>query len=96
MNSATEKVNIYNLGVDGYCEVNESIRWICQELSVRPTLEYSGGDRGWVGDNPFIFLDTKRIRSLGWKPRFSIQEGVIKTIQYLRENEWVFDSRGAQ
>jgi UDP-glucose 4-epimerase len=96
MNSATEKVNIYNLGVDGYCEVNESIRWICQELSVRPTLEYSGGDRGWVGDNPFIFLDTKRIRSLGWKPRFSIQEGVIKTIQYLRENEWVFASRGAQ
>ncbi len=96
MNSATEKVNIYNLGVDGYCEVNESIRWICQELSVRPFLEYSGGDRGWVGDNPFIFLDTKRIRSLGWKPRFSIQEGVIETIQYLRENEWVFDSRGAQ
>jgi UDP-glucose 4-epimerase len=96
MNGATEKVNIYNLGVDGYCEVNESIRWICQELSVRPTLEYAGGDRGWVGDNPFIFLDTKRIRSLGWKPKFSIQEGVVQTIQYLRENEWVFDSRGAQ
>ena len=23
----------------------------------RRTLEYTGGERGWIGDNPFIFLD---------------------------------------
>ena len=23
---------------------------------------------GWVGDNPFIFLDTAKIRATGWKP----------------------------
>ena len=91
---APGKVNIFNLGVDGYCEVNDSIAWICAELGVTPRLEYSGGDRGWVGDNPFIFLDTKRIQTLGWKPKFGIQQGVIKTVQYLRENEWVFESRG--
>ena len=91
---ATEKVKIFNLGVDGYCEVNESIGWICQELGVQPKLEYSGGDRGWIGDNPFIFLDTKKIQSLGWKPRFGIKDGVVKTVEYLRANEWVFDSRG--
>ena len=94
MDKAPRKVNIFNLGVDDYCEVNESIGWICEELGVRPSLEYSGGDRGWIGDNPFIFLDTQRIQSLGWKPKFGIQEGVIKTVQYLRENEWVFEARG--
>lgn len=94
MDKAKDKVNIFNLGVDGYCEVNDSIGWICGELGVRPKLEYSGGNRGWIGDNPFIFLDTQRIQALGWKPKFSIQQGVVKTVQYLRDNEWVFDSRG--
>jgi UDP-glucose 4-epimerase len=88
-----EKVNIFNLGVDGYCKVNDSIGWICQELGLTPNLEYSGGDRGWIGDNPFIHLDTKKIQSLGWRPKLSIEEGVIKTIQFLRTNEWVFEVR---
>lgn len=93
MDKTNEKVNIFNLGVDGYCEVNDSIGWICKELGVRPVLEYSGGDRGWIGDNPFIFLDTKKIQSLGWKPKFGIRSGVIRTVEYLRTNEWVFEVR---
>ena len=94
MEKTQDKVNIFNLGVDGYCEVNDSIGWICAELGVTPLIQYTGGDRGWVGDNPFIFLETKRIQALGWTPKVGIQEGVIKTVQYLRENEWVFESRG--
>lgn len=93
IDKATDKVNFFNLGVDGYCEVNDSICWICEELGVCPQLEYSGGDRGWIGDNPFIFLDTKKIQSLGWKPKFGIRDGVIKTVEYLRANEWVFETR---
>jgi len=93
MDKATEKVNIFNLGVSSYCEVNDSIGWICAELGVKPKLEYSGSDRGWIGDNPFIFLDTKKIQSLGWQPKFGIRDGIIKTVEYLRGNEWVFDSR---
>ena len=94
MSKAQDKVNIFNLGVDGYCEVNDSIGWICEELGLKPALQYTGGDRGWIGDNPFIFLDTKRIQALGWQPKFGIKEGVIKTVQYLKANEWVFESRG--
>lgn len=90
---AKDKVNIFNLGVDDYCEVNDSIGWISEELGVQPKLEYSGGDRGWIGDNPFIFLDTQRIRALGWEPKCSIHDGVLKTVQYLRDNEWVLESR---
>jgi len=93
MDKAQDKVNIFNLGVDGYCEVNDSIGWICAELGLEPTLEYSGGDRGWIGDNPFIFLDTTRIHALGWKPNIGIKDGIIKTVQYLQNNEWVFEVR---
>lgn len=88
-----EKVNIFNLGVDGYVEVNDSIGWICKELGLNPRLNYSGGDRGWIGDNPFIFLDTKKIQALGWVPKFNIEQGVIQTVQYLKDNEWVFEAR---
>ena len=56
-------------------------------------MEYTGGDRGWIGDNPFIFLETKKIQALGWKPKLGIREGVIKTFEYLRDNEWVFEER---
>lgn len=93
MNKTEEKVNIFNLGVDSYCEVTDSIAWISQALSVTPELHFSGGDRGWVGDNPFIFLDTTKIRTLGWAPKHSIREGVEKTVDFLRKNEWVFEAR---
>ena len=56
-------------------------------------LGSSGSERGWIGDNPFIFLETQKIQSLGWKLKYSIRDGVLKTIQYLKENEWVFERR---
>ena len=90
---AKDKVNIFNLGVDNYCELNDSIGWICGTLGVKPQLEYSGGDRGWIGDNPFILLDTAKIRALGWSPKLSISQGVIKTVEFLRANEWVLAAR---
>jgi UDP-glucose 4-epimerase len=88
-----EHVNIFNLGHDSYCEVDDSIAWICEALGVEPRVEYGGGDRGWIGDSPFIFLDTTRIRALGWAPRLSIREGVARTLDYLRVHPWVLDAR---
>ena len=87
------QVNIFNLGTDEYCQVDESIDWICEYLDVAPQRTYSGGERGWVGDSPFIFLDCSRIRRLGWRPTLSIKEGVIRTMKYLSRNPWVLEQR---
>lgn len=86
-------LNIFNLGVDSYCEVNDSVGWISDELKVAPLRDYTGGDRGWIGDNPFIFLDCSRIRALGWRPRHNIEESVRLTLRWLDANQWVFDRR---
>ncbi len=86
-----EKVNIFNLGTDEYCEVNDSIRWITSRLGVAPELSYSGGNKGWIGDNPFIYLDTKKVRSLGWKPKYTIEQAVVRTVDYILENEWLLE-----
>jgi UDP-glucose 4-epimerase len=91
---STSGVNIYNLGTDEYCEVNDSIGWITHQLGLSPRLEYTGGERGWIGDSPFIFLDCRRVRSLGWTPKLSIRDGILRTVDYLRMNDWLFESRG--
>jgi UDP-glucose 4-epimerase len=85
---------IFNLGTPEYVQVNDSIRFICNALGLKPELRYTGGDRGWIGDNPFIFLDTKRIQSTGWKPKLTIEQGIGRTLRWLQENEWVYASRG--
>ena len=85
----TDKVNIYNLGTDEYCEVNDSVGWITKRMGVTPVLSYAGGNKGWIGDNPFIYLDTKKIRSLGWKTEYTIEQAVVKTVDYIMKNEWM-------
>jgi len=83
LDRAGGKVNTFNLGTDEYCEVNDSIGWICEHLGLRPRLSYSGGERGWIGDSPFILLDCSRIRALGWRPRLTIQQALLATIKFV-------------
>jgi UDP-glucose 4-epimerase len=93
LENARRSVNIFNLGADEYCQVNDSIGWITEHLKLKPRLKYSGGDRGWIGDSPFIFLDCSKMRSVGWKPKLTIKEGIIRTLDYLQQNRWVLEAR---
>ena len=90
---AKHNVEIYNLGTPEYVQVNQSIGYICGALGLKPKLEYTGGSRGWVGDNPFIFLDTKKIQSTGWKATLTIEQGIGRTLQWLQQNQWVYEAR---
>jgi UDP-glucose 4-epimerase len=87
---APHRTAIFNLGADEYCTVRESVGWICERLGVSPKLKFSGGRRGWIGDNPLIWLDTSKIRATGWQPQHSIREGVETTLDWLCANSWVF------
>ena len=93
INKSKDKTNIYNLGTNEHINVKQSIEIICKELKVNPKISFSGGKRGWIGDSPFIFLSNKKIRSLGWKPKFKIKESVEQTTRYLKNNKWVFKKR---
>lgn len=88
-----QKCDVFNLGADEYCQVRDSIGWICQKLGVNPEITYAGGNKGWVGDNPFIYLDTSKIRSLDWANKLSIRQSVEKTADWLLANQWVFEAR---
>jgi UDP-glucose 4-epimerase len=90
---AKHQVEVYNLGTDEYVQVNDSVRSLCQALGLKPRLEYSGGNKGWVGDNPFIFLDTKKIRATGWKTTLTIEQSIVRTLHWLQKNQWVLQRR---
>ena len=92
LDRAEGRVNIFNLGTDESCQVRDLLSWICEALGVEPERHYAGGERGWIGDSPLIQLDCTRLRSLGWQPKLTIREGVLRTVQYLRDNPWLMES----
>ncbi len=89
-----DQVNILNLGTNEYAKVNDSVAWITGHLGIKPALKYSGGQRGWVGDNPFIYLDTAKINKAGWQPQLSIKDSIIKTLVFLQNNQWILETKG--
>jgi UDP-glucose 4-epimerase len=87
------RVEVFNLGTAEYCQVKDSIGWICEALQLKPRLEFTGGDRGWIGDNPFIFLETAKVRGTGWASQLTIREGILRTLHWLKANPWVLEQR---
>ena len=93
VNSPSEAVIALNLGTDEYVEVNDSVDVITEHLDMMPIRTFAGGERGWIGDNPFIFLDCQRMRNLGWQPKRTIRDGIVKTLIWLQNNQWVLEKR---
>lgn len=89
-----ELINIFNLGTEEYIQVTPIAEIICEELGLKNVkFTYSGGERGWIGDSPFILLDVKKMKSLGWKPTLTINQAVRKTINWLKDNQWALKER---
>jgi len=86
-------LHIFNLGTEEYVTVNQSVAVITRFLGVTPELTYTGGERGWAGDSPFIFLDTSRIRAAGWRPKLGIAESIERTLAWLVQNPEVSEKR---
>lgn len=91
--SAKHHTIVLNLGTPEFVSVKDSIRIICDELKLAPTLNYTGGDRGWIGDNPFIFLSAAKMQNCGWTPKLTIEQGIRATVRWLQQNTWVYDAR---
>ena len=60
---------------------------------MQPRLDYAGGERGWVGDNPFVFLDVSKMQRTGWVPQYTIRESIIATVDWLTANPWLLERR---
>lgn len=73
-----ESVRVFNVGHDESCTVDDSLGWLCTWLGIEPKRTYTGSS--WKGDKPLTLLDCTRLRALGWAPKVSIKEAVLKTV----------------
>ena len=80
-----DKINYFNIGVETRTRVKEIAQMVIEEMGLNAKIEYTGGDRGWVGDVPEFSYNLDKIRKLGWKASYTSNEAVRKAIQYILE-----------
>ena len=82
--NAREQVNVYNIGSDDRFDVTGIARVVAEEMGLKDVaFEYTGGDRGWKGDVPFMALSIGKIKALGWKPAHDSEASVRLCVKQL-------------
>ena len=80
--------SVFNLGHFQTMKVTELADIVCEELNLdNVKYEFTGGERGWLGDSPLVHLDTKKAHEFGWQPKISIEDGIRCTVKYLLSDE---------
>ncbi len=79
---ATNRFRVLNVGTTDYVDVMTIASIIAEEMGLREVkhvTSYSGSDgRGWPGDVRKMLLDTSKIRSLGWAPKYASSKDAIR------------------
>jgi len=81
--STDDPVNVFNLGTREATSVDDIAAIVAAELGLEPTLEHTGGDRGWVGDVPRMQLDVSKLEGLGWSAAYPSDEAVRRATREL-------------
>ena len=70
-------VSVYNLGSIDTISVTGIADIIVQEMNLENVrYEYTGGQSGWIGDVPQMFLDITKAREHGWTPINDSKESI--------------------
>jgi UDP-glucose 4-epimerase len=78
-----DRVNIFNLAVEDNKTVDEVADIVIREMNLSGVKRvYTGGRKGWIGDNPVVHLDVSKLKSLGWRPSNSGEEAITKTARW--------------
>jgi UDP-glucose 4-epimerase len=87
--TGSEPFDVFNVATGDYLTVTEIAAVAIDCLGLDPDaveLRYRGGDRGWKGDVPVVRIATDRIRSLGWRNRYSSEEALRASILALLDD----------
>lgn len=79
----------FNLGNSDFISVLDSAQIISKKMNLNPELIVGNSPRGWVGDNPFTFLDISKARRFNWTPTIGIRESLEDTVEFLLGNQWL-------
>jgi len=85
-NSNHAGCEIFNLGSESTTRVSEIVRIILEETGNTLTkIRYTGGERGWPGDQPRVYMNVEKMKRLGWSAKLRSDDAVrIAVRRYLR------------
>ena len=86
---STNNCNVFNIGLQDLTSVDRVADLVIQGMGLKDVRKkYTGGSRGWIGDNPIVHLDVSKLKSLGWGPKFSAEGTLERTIRWTIANRF--------
>lgn len=73
--------DIFNLGSDTTTRVSQIVKIILDETGTNPVIRYRGGERGWPGDQPRVYMSVEKMKKLGWSAKLSSDEAVRTAVR---------------
>jgi len=75
-------LEILNIGCDDDgILVSEIAKIVVSMCAPKAKIFYGDKNRGWIGDVPKFSYDVSKLKNLGWKPKYSSREAVIKAVK---------------
>jgi UDP-glucose 4-epimerase len=73
---------IFNLGSESTTRVSEIARIVLEETGNTYTkIRYTGGTRGWPGDQPCVYMSVDKMRKLGWSAKHTSTQAVRTAVK---------------
>ncbi len=80
--------DVFNLGNENSTRVREIARIVIEEAGLKDVqVDYTGGRRGWPGDQPTIRYDVSKMKRLGWQAKHSSDDAVRIAARRLLGND---------
>ena len=83
--SLEEETEIFNIGSENQVDVFTIAKLVTKEMGLDnveiKTKSILKNGEGWLGDVKNMQLDVKKIKKLGWEPKYKSSEAVTKTIR---------------
>lgn len=83
-NTQSNKLNIFNVGAaDSLTSVKNIAEEVVNKISPKAKIYYGDENRGWIGDVPKVNFSSKKLYSIGWKPKFTSAQAITKAISQI-------------
>ena len=88
-NSVNSDYEVFNVSTLDYITVEKIAELAVAAKGLKPEevrIKFGEGDRGWKADVPKIFLDSSKLRALGWESNFTSSEAMQKSLNAMVHN----------
>ncbi len=87
---AKEGDGVFNIAGNQRTKIKDLAEFVIANVSPQAKMEYTG--KSWSGDIKTLVGDISKIRKLGFEPKVGINDGVRKTIDWFKKNEYSLGS----